>query len=165
MCSALQLFYCCVCTAMEKLRCKKQFGTVTFFIYLKSLFRASGVLLSALVLLTLVRIKVQISVRIQISLGDSQYHSKATYCQHLKSKNSSYSGLVSVAASLYKLCNSAPTVYSFSSSCLHITALATNWAPGICLFFLRSLYDRCIVQFSVLLILKLWLKQILFDHK
>lgn len=116
MCSALQLFYCCVCTAMEKLRCKKQFGTVTFFIYLKSLFRASGVLLSALVLLTLVRIKVQISVRIQISLGDSQYHSKATYCQHLKSKNSSYSGLVSVAASLYKLCNSAPTVYSFSSS-------------------------------------------------
>lgn len=116
MCSALQLFYCCVCTAMEKLRCKKQFWTVTFFIYLKSLFRASGVLLSALVLLTLVRIKVQISVRIQISLGDSQYHSKATYCQHLKCKNSSYSGLVSVAASLYKLCNSAPTVYSFSSS-------------------------------------------------
>lgn len=53
---------------------------------MKSLFRASGVLLSALVMLTLVRIKVQISVRIQISLGDSQYHSKATYCQKLKKK-------------------------------------------------------------------------------
>lgn len=119
MCSALQLFYCCVCTAMEKLRCEKQFWTVTYFIYLKSLFRASGVLLSALVMLTLVRIKVQISVRIQISLGDSQYHSKATYCQKIKkkkSKNSSYSGLISVAASLYKLCNSAPTACSFSSS-------------------------------------------------
>lgn len=139
MCSAQQLFYCCVCTAMEKLRCKKQFGTVTFFIYLKSLFRASGVLLSALVLLTLVRIKVQISVRIQISLGDSQYHSKATYCQHLKCKNSSYSGLVSVAASLYKLCNSAPTVYAFSSSSAHHSSCNKLGSRNILILLMKSI--------------------------
>lgn len=48
-CSTLQLFYCCVCTATKKLRCKKQFWITTLFIRLKfSLFRASGVLLGVL---------------------------------------------------------------------------------------------------------------------
>lgn len=96
MCSALQLFYCCVGIATEKLRCKKQFWIRTLFSYLQSLFRASGVLLGALNSCW----HYWKSRWFRFPLAIFRTFQRLHIAKNSENKNSSYSGLVSVATPL-----------------------------------------------------------------